>query len=304
VRVWTGRGLVTVVAALFALAPAVAGGAPLRASANSVTFPDSTGEDPEAPDIASVTVSNTDAGVITFQISVTNKPTYTPDLYFAVSVDTDNNPNTGDPALRGVDYVIELARGEVNLFRWDGTHFTRRFGDPPAVTLVYSYQNGPRISINASELGNTKKLNFFVTSSAGATINPDTGDLDFSTAHNDAAPDFGKGLWAYEVKIAPAKLLLKSFSTTPLKPIAGKLFSVRLSVARSDTGALLSSGEVTCLARVAGSPLVARSHKFVGKQATCAWVIPRTAKGKVIRGSISVVFEGRKITKSFLATIG
>ncbi len=291
-------------AALLALAPTVAGGAPLRAAANSVTFPDSTGEDPLAADISSVTVSNTDAGVITFQISVTNKPTYTPDLYFAVFVDTDNDPNTGDPTLRGVDYVIELARGEVNLFRWDGTDFTRRFGDPPAVTLVYSYQNGPRITINASELGNTKKLNFFVTSSAGATINPDTGDLDFSTAHDDSAPDFGKGLWTYEVKVAPARLLLKSFSTSPRKPVAGKLFTVRLGVARSDTGALLSSGEVTCLARVAGAALASRLHKFVGKQATCAWLIPKAAKGKVIRGSISVVFEGRKITKSFLATIG
>jgi hypothetical protein len=295
---------VAAAAALLALAPTVAGGAPLRAAANSVTYQDSVGEDPLAADISSVTVSNTDAGVITFQISVTNKPTYTPDLYFAVFVDTDNNPNTGDPTLRGVDYVIELARGEVNLFRWDGTDFTRRFGDPPAVTLVYSYRNGPRITINASELGNTKRLNFLVDSSAGATINPDTGDLDFSTAHADSAPDFGKGLWAYEVKVAPARLLLKSFSTSPRKPVAGKLFTVRLGVARSDTGALLSSGEVTCAARVAGAPLTPRTQKFVGKQAVCAWAIPGTARGKVLRGSVTVAFEGRRISKSFLVTIG
>lgn len=302
-RALTTVSLIGLVAAC-ALFATAAGGAPVRAAANTATFQDSTGEDPLAPDIASVTVSNTDTGAITFAINVANKPSYTPDMFFDVFVDTDNNRTTGSQDIPGIDYVIELARGEINLFRWDGTDFTRRFGDPPATTLIYSYQNGPKITISAAELGNTTKFNFLVGATAGVAVNPDTGDLDFTNAHNDFAPDFGKGLWPYTVKIAPAKLLLKRFETAPVQPLAGKLFTVRLTVARSDTGALLSGGEVACTARVAGAPLTARTQRFVGKQAVCAWSIPRTARGKVIRGSVTVVFEGRKITKSFVAKIG
>lgn len=290
--------------ALVALSPTVAGGAPQRAAANTVTFQDSTGEDPQAPDISAVTVSNTDTGLITFAISVANKPSYTPDMLFDLFVDTDMKRETGSQDIPGVDYVIELARGEINLFRWDGTDFTRRFGDPPATSLVYTYQNGPRISITAAELGNTRKFNFLVGATAGVGVNPDTGDLDFTAAHNDFAPDFGKGFFTFEVKTAPARLILKTFAPTPSRPVAGKLFSLRLTVARSDTGALLSSGEVRCVARVAGAALPARTQKFVGRQAVCSWLLPKTVKGKVLRSSITVVFEGRRLSKGFVAPIG
>ena len=45
-------------------------------------------------------------------------------------VDSDSKLTTGSPDLAGVDYVIELTTGEINLFKWDGTTFSRRFGDP------------------------------------------------------------------------------------------------------------------------------------------------------------------------------
>ena len=39
---------------------------------------------------------------------------------------------------------FQLIRDEINLFKWDGTDFTRRFGDPSAVTLSFATRPGSR----------------------------------------------------------------------------------------------------------------------------------------------------------------
>src|SRR4029453_7242971 len=88
--------------------PAVALGGDARHDKNSVTFPDSTGEDAAAPDITSVVVSNDDAGLITFQINVSNRPALAADMEFLILFDTDKNPNTGGSNFLGADYAIVL----------------------------------------------------------------------------------------------------------------------------------------------------------------------------------------------------
>lgn len=297
-------------AALTALAliPGPASGAEARSGANSATFRDSSGEDAAGPDITTVVVSNNDAGMLEFRINIPNRPTLTQDMLMDVEVDTDGNASTGQPPL-GIDYVIELSAlrppAEVNLFKWDGTNFTRRAGDPPASSLIFSYANGAvTVEISARELGATKRFNFDVTAITGIVINPDTGELDGTNARFDAAPDAGHGLWNYEVKTAPLRLLARSFGSTPARPRSGKPFTVRLTAARSDTGAVLASGVVTCTARVGGRSLTARTHRIVNRRAVCAWVIPAAAKGQRMSGSITVVFEGLRVTRSFAATVG
>ena len=110
------------------------------------------------------------------------------DLY----VDTDNNASTGSADFGGTDYVIQLFRGEVNLFKWDGTDFTRRFGDPPATTLIYQWSNGVSIRISSTELGNTKRLRFFAGVTSGIVFDPVTGAPDFGPASADFAPDLAR----------------------------------------------------------------------------------------------------------------
>ena len=74
-RLTTRTGLVLAVAALVVALPTAAGAlpkgksTPVTAAANSVTYNDSTGEDPAAPDITTIVVTNDDAGTITFQIN-------------------------------------------------------------------------------------------------------------------------------------------------------------------------------------------------------------------------------------------
>jgi hypothetical protein len=290
-----------VIALACVLLPAAVGAAPLATTANTTTYQDSTGENPAAPDITTIVTSNNDAGVISFRINVPNRATLTADMLIALEIDSDNNAATG--SADGTDYAIELFQGDVALFRWDGENFTRRAGDPPATSLVFAYQGGATLTISAAELGNTKALKFSAFVIAGLTVDPVTGDLDFTNATADAAPAIGSGLYAYEVKIGATKLLVRNFSTAPARPLAGKPFAMRLQVARSDTGALLQGGRVTCVGR-AGTARLAGTGRFVGRQAVCTFRIPVGAKGKTFRGSITIVFEGLKAARSYSRAIG
>jgi hypothetical protein len=304
-------GLIAAVGALAVALPVAAGGmrepAASRAVsvplANSKVFQDSTGEDPAGPDITTTTVSNDDTGLITFQSKVPNRPSLTQDMIVDITADTDNNPSTGDPQSLGADYAIQLVLGAVTLYKWDGTTYSTTGGVPQS-SLVYSYANGvASIKISAADLGNTKKFNFGIDVITGVVIDQSTGNVDFTNAHADFAPDLGHGFYSYDVKIGKLKLVVKKFSLSPAHPAAGHTFSALLVGARSDTGATLKGGQVSCSASVGGAHLQARTHAVVGGRATCTWGLPASARGRTVHGTITVRFEGLKATKSFSAVV-
>jgi hypothetical protein len=214
-------------------------------------------------------------------------------------VDSDANPDTGDPESVGADYVIQIFGGEAALFRWDGSDFTRRAGDPPATSLIFSYQGGVTVTMSAAELGNTKKFGFAVIAISGVTIDSTTGDVDFTNAVADVAPASGAGLYQYEVKITPPTLVVKSLKPTPRIPTAGRSFTLRLVAARSDTGAVVQNGRVTCVGRVGNARLKAQVQRVQGGAATCTWNLPLSARAKTFRGSVAIVFEGLKVSQSY-----
>jgi hypothetical protein len=272
-------------------------------ASNTMTFQDSTGE-PGVKDITTVVVSNDDRGMLTFRVNVPSLPQYTVDVSVDIYVDTDNSASTGSADFGGVDYVIQLFRGEVNLYKWDGTDFTRRFGDPPATTLIYQWSNGVSIRISATELGNTKRPRFFAGVTSGIVFDPVTGEPDFGPASADFAPDLGKGFYAYDVKVAPARIVFKSLTKAPAAPKAGKTFTVRMAATRSDTGAPIVNGRVDCTAKAGARNVRPKSERFVGGQAVCVFTIPAGTTGKTLRGTIAMIFEGKKLTRPFGGKIG
>jgi hypothetical protein len=304
VRPLTRPWLVLAIAVAVVALPTAASGAlssPEAQAANTTTYTDSTGENAAAPDITTIVTSNTDAGLITFRINIPNRPTLGQDMLIGIDVDTDNNASTGSED--GTDYAIEYFQGEAALFRWDGTNFTRRPGDPPFTSLITSYQGGLTLNISAAELGNTKAFKFGVIVIGGVAIDPTTNDLDFSNAVADFAPAIGAGLYAYEVKVTPPTLVVKSLRPTPARPAAGRPFTLRLVAARSDTGAVVQNGRVTCVGRLGKARLKAQVQRVQGGAATCTWNIPPTAKGKTFRGSVTVSFEGLKAAQSYTGKV-
>jgi hypothetical protein len=309
VRPLTRPGLLVATTLAVVALPTVASGAfsgptaPQAIAANTMTYTDSSGENAAAPDITTLTVSNTDAGLIQFRVAIPNRAQFTPDMLLLLFVDSDANPQTGDPTELGADYVIEIFGGEAALFRWDGTNFTRRAGDPPATSLIFGYQNGITVTISAAELGNTKKFGFAFAAVSGIAIDPTTQDLDFTNAVADIAPAANAGLYQYEVRITPPTLVVRSLRPTPRTPIAGRTFTLRLVAARSDTNAAVQNGRVTCVGRVGNTRLRATVQRVVGGAATCTWNLAPGTKGKTFRGSVAVTFEGLRASQGYSAKV-
>ena len=299
-RTLVSLGLVLAAAVAVALPAAATGApasatAPARAAANTATYQDSIGENPAAPDITTIVVSNNDAASISIRINVPNRPTLTQDMFVITWVDSDNNPATGDPDSLGADYLILLFRGDIALLRWNGSDYAE---GAPATSLVFAYQGGAvTFTINASELGNTRRFGFAARVISGIVIDEATGDLDFTNAVQDDAPS-GAGLFNYQLQITPPTLVVRRVTTVPRAPRAGRTFTMRLVAARSDTGAILQSGRVTCVGRAGNTRLRAQVARVTAGAATCTWNIPPNAKGKQFRGTVTVVFEGLRASSS------
>jgi hypothetical protein len=285
-------------AAVLIVMPAGAYGDSARQAANSTTFNDSIAEDVDAPDISTVVISNDDAGSVTIQINISNRPALTPDMIVVIFLDTDQNSATGDPQLLGADYVIELDPGSVGLFQWSGTDYVSAASQ---TSLTYVYANGATIHVSASDLGKTKGFKFGVVAISGITTDA-TGNPDFTNIHRDAAPDPGHGFFSYSVL---TKLILNvtAFTTSPKPAKAGRPFSVSLAANENDTAGPVQAGTVACAATIALKRIIAVSHVVANGVASCVWRIPKTAKGKTIRGTITLKVQGVQVTRPFSARI-
>jgi hypothetical protein len=296
---WATVLVLIAVAALLSVLPATALAGSARGASNTKTFADSIGEDPNAPDITSTVISNDDAGNITFQVNISNRPALTPDMFIELLLDTDQNASTGSADLLGADYVIDLESGAVDSFKWSGSDFTAA---PSQSSLTFAYAaTGPTIKISAADLGGTKAFNFAVVALSGITTDAN-GKPDFSNIHRDVQPDPGHGTLPYEV-LTTLRLSLVAFTTAPKPAKAGKAFSVGLAANENDTDGPVEKGRVTCAATIAGKRLPAKPSALVNGIATCAWQLPKLAKGKTIRGTVTLVVQGAQVARSFSAKI-
>lgn len=288
--------LLFLVGIALAAVPSIASGDSSRASSNTTTFPDSIGEDVNAPDITNVVVSNDDAGMITFQVNIPNRPALTPDMFMLIFIDSDNNSTTGDA---GVEYVIDLEPGQVGLFQWNGATYVQAASQ---TSLTYSWASGATIHISAADLGKTKAFAFVAVAFSGFALDAN-GNEDDTNLKRDSAPDPGHGLFTYNVL---TKLVLKvtALTVAPRPAKAGRPLTVSMAATENDTNGPVTTGTVTCAASVAGAKLVPTTHVVRNGVAVCTWKVPATAKGRIVRGLITLKVKGVSTTRGFSDRVG
>jgi hypothetical protein len=249
-------------------------------------FPDAVGDHDAAPDVTSVRVSDAKSGWITFAVTTPNYATLPSESAIVLTVDADSNPETGEG---GAELTVTLVGGEVALDRWNG----RRWVPDTAPTRVRARNSKHVVAIDlhVSELGNAPRFGFSLLS------------VDLNTAVEgavaaDVAPnDFS--YWGYALANRPALVLVATEPVSkPSHPRAGRPFTVSLPVTRSDSRRPITTGAVSCRVLAAGAKVQA-TGRVVGGAAQCAFVVPRAAKGKVLRGTISVRSGGKVVARDF-----
>ncbi|MGD0273220.1 MAG: hypothetical protein ABSB96_05795 [Gaiellaceae bacterium] len=285
------RKLTTVLAVALIIAGVAAAGAlatPRALLANSWTYQDTAGDTGAAPDITAVSISNDDTGAITLTVAIANRPQLGATDDIAVFIDHDRDEDTGAENA-GWDYVLDMDAGGTRLFTIDEDWDVTRVGAP---TLVGRYENGAAIfQINRSDLGATGCFNFYAR-----TVTPQNA---FEYVRDDA-PN-GDDYWTYRLNLPIAQVGIAISRLSLGKARAGGSFQVKTRVSRADTGRRVN-GQVTCLARVGGKSL-RKSGRSTNGVASCAWKLPKNARGKWLGGSVSVSCQGAQAKRSFAVKV-
>ncbi len=248
-----------------------------------------------APDIGGVQVSNTSDGMITFRVAIANYAELPPRSRIVTLFDLDRNADTAELGFeRAVSHLVDATGPTRIVFeQWDEPSFG--YVQIPASTITSNFSGGVyTMSISRSELGNTAGFNF-----ALFTILFGTNQRD---RVGDIAPNENR--WSYDLVGLPAPTLSTArVVAMPARPVAGRTFTVAAVVRRSDTGGALTAAVVACTARI-GKTRVRAVGRFSDGRARCIVSVPRSAKGKTLRGTITVRAAGARLNRAFSYRIG
>ncbi|MBM2821420.1 MAG: hypothetical protein HW413_166 [Thermoleophilia bacterium] len=277
------------------------------ASALAATFADPTGDTivvPEGadttglsiPDITAIEVTNTPDGVVTFRITVTAQ-TLTPVSLVAILLDLDKNRGTG---LEGDEAVLGMGVFPPGVTQLLFERLDELEGEMVEVTstnATASFTGGvATITVPRSELFDTRGFTFLVAAIT-AEPNGSAGVVDFAPDPFDFEDPFVYDLEGLPPP-PPPTLTALGLAGTPLPPKAGKRFVVSTVVTRSDTETIVTSGKVACTARI-GKAKMRATGRFASLRAHCSMTVPRSAKGKLLRGTMTVSTAGASLRKAF-----
>jgi hypothetical protein len=297
------------------------------AQAGSAAFTDPSGDAQGGPDVTQVAVSgDAVSGSIALTVTV---PGYIPAVTDALErdvvvwLDTDLDRATGDPE-DGTEYALQAWNDPSgrwwNILRWTGTEWDSVSQSP---TMGFARQGDALMwTVAASDIGGSTKFRFYVFA---GTWNEAADKFDAT----DEAPDVG--WWSFDSATSsppppPAAskvgLLVGAPKIVPPVAVAGKRLTVqyRVQVQRTEQTTVIdletgeprtsmvttwepaAGGRISCAVSIAGQKLSTRCSSFKGDLAQLSLVVPKTAKGKLLKISVTLVAKDSKTGKTLTTT--
>jgi hypothetical protein len=253
-------------------------------AASAGNYGDATGDNTGgAGDVTAVTVTGDNgSGQVVFRIAGVNIASSEQNVLF-VDIDSDANPNTGNPAHDGADYSFYVDDSSYDFAHWDGSQWAEA---PHTTVRVSGGTSQILISVNRSELGNTADFNFDVTA-----LNVSISGSGVVQAGIDSAPD--DGLYNYSLQAGGPQINSVDVQTTPSAgPKAGRKLvivptAIHLPPDGRMTPAALSPDSYTCSATLGRTSL--RGSGTGG----CTFSIPKKkSRGKKLTVQLTVNYQG------------
>jgi hypothetical protein len=252
---------------------------------------DATGDSGPAPDITTINLSHDNSGNVTWKVRFANRTLLVSPDFFQIIIDADLRGDTGPDG--GFEWLIqaELPFG-TGLFKWDGSAYQK-----VGAGLTFTADVGEvTAEIDFRDLG-SQTVRFWIYADT-LPVNAD----DFS----DEAPE-EPASYLFQVLVP---LLLDSF--VPPKTVkAGKRLSVAVGVwtnndvspaisCRARLGRKTLTGKASWTPTAVPSPLPNFTEPISRKgRASCAFAVPRTARGKTLAVTIVLTKEGETLRKVF-----
>jgi hypothetical protein len=260
-------------------------------AAGTSSFSDPADDSGDAPDVTSVSVSNDDQGLITFRVAVANRATLGPDDAIAIPFAT-NTPGKAGVRDDGVNFVIGLEGEVLFLQRWTGADMV----DSRPASLSGSFAGGvATLNVRQEDLAPGFPSLALPTAFAFYVVGFAFNGNDIVA--EDDAPDASDQFWSYRL-VQPPRIVVTYFRA-PKTAKGGAVLSVQLGAAWSDTGRAVKPTKVSCRAKLGRRMLRGTAAGY----ATCSWTAPKDARGKTIRGSISLTSGRASVVRSFSTTV-
>lgn len=256
-------------------------------SPGAVSFADPDNDQDVAADITSISVADTERGVVQFRLTTANYQTLPPDKLIGIGIGLRGRPVADDALFVGYlsgSRSVEVDREESGLLQpVQGRHgVTGSHSDG-----VLSFAVPRRLLDGASAIG------FGVVSADLVGPGESEGEeFEGEIEALDAAPDDLESLYPYRLA-NPGPLILRagSVAARPAVALAGRQLTLRVVVRRLDSYRLVRSGSVTCAASVARARLRG-TGRFRSGRAECSLHLPRGSAGALLRGTITVRVKG------------
>ncbi len=278
---------------------APASGRSVYAAPGPASFEDQTGDHDAAPDITSISVSDTPAGKIEVRVATPNYPTLPPDKFIGVDFDLEGRPATADDVF--VAYLSGAGLVQVDVEENEILAPSEREN-----TATGSYESGVlTLSVDRSELDGAAVVGLGLVTfdlvgrgeSEGQAFEGDVEALD------SAPDDLTGALLPYRLAHRPPlQLRATKVAGSPARPREGESFTYSVVVRRLDTYRVLRSGSVTCSVFSSGARVPA-AGRFVGGRAECRLLIPPKAASSALRGTVTIRAAGAVVRSTFRVTV-
>ena len=191
---------------------------------------------------------------------------------------------------RGTQLALMVEGGPQDVQAWIGHPGATSWPLEHLPTSMSFSRNGDVMTwvFNRSELDITEGVSFLLYAQI-----PDKRTNTWRIT--DRAPQ--TGWWSYGlVEATGVTAVFLPPLTFPTKPVAGKRFTFTMRVKRSDNGAPLTTGTMTCDPSVA-SVALKHDESFTDGLARLSFIVPRTAKGKLLKIRVEIRTGARSATR-------
>ena len=264
----------------------------------AASFADPTHDHDAAPDITSISVSDTPGGKIDVRVATPNYPTLPADKVIGVDFDLAGRPPTADDVF--VEYLSGPGIVQVNIEENEILVPSIRPN-----TATGQYENGvltmsiDRTELDGAAIVGVAVVTFDVVGRGESEGQAFEGEVE---AVDSAPDDLAGALFPYRLANRPrVQLRSTRIVGSPARPRAGKRFTYGVVVRRLDTYSILSSGSVTCSVLASGTRVPA-TGRFVRGRAECSLLVPAKASS-TLRGTVTVRAAGAVVRSTFSAVV-
>jgi hypothetical protein len=259
------------------------------------SFPDPLGDHDAAPDITTISVSDTAAGMIQVRVATPNYRVLPPDKIIGVGFDLEGRPTTADDVfaayVSGSD-LVQVDREQSGILVPSEL--------PNTASAVYE-DGALTLSVHRDELDGAALVGLGVVSFDLVGKGESEGqDFEGDVEALDTAPDDLTGpLHSYRLaNRRPVQLRVTETLRSSTRPRAGGRFSYSIVVRRLDTYQVVRRGSVTCAVFISGKR-VRTTGRFVGGRAHCSLLVPTKSDSSTLRGTVTVRAAGAVVRSTF-----